>query len=63
MPLHPAEIQHEAVIDGAEAGNAVGAVPDREGQPALPGRVDRDAYVGDSTARTIAKGRRSIMPV
>jgi len=46
-PLHRAEIQHDAVVDRPEPGNAVRAGPDGEWEPALAGSVDADAYVGD----------------
>ena len=46
-PLHRAEVEHDAVVDRPEPGNAVRAVPDGEGEAALAGRVDGDAYVGD----------------
>lgn len=45
--LHRAEVQDDAVVDGAEPRHAVGARADGEVESALAGGVDGDAHIGD----------------
>ena len=48
--LHQREVQHDAVVDGGEAGDRVAAAADGQRQSLAAGEVDRADHVGDPGA-------------